>query len=484
MSEFSINLEKYIHSKQYTIQSFASVCDINRTLLQKYLSGQRFPKNRDLLLKMIRHLCLTPEEKKELIESWKKEYLGEAVYLQQQSIRVMLESFGEMVQNREYNLNISIKTQTEIKMMSQAVPISSRHMLVSLMWQVIEYECKKKKAAFCLMCQAESDIMDSMMKYMVLQENVSIRHLIRMNADKGENQQYNICLFNRIIPYICGKADYNVRFCYGDTSQMAAASVLSGILITEEFVFVFDENLKRGILYKDSEFEHFWMSMFEERYMQTEPFLTKHESMLDAVSFYQNQHPCDISCQLQPCLAYTLSGDLLHQAVRPSMLGRRDIIEEFINMMASWREKALKKKKAANINYFLASGIDDFLETGRVAEFPSEFYDPIPAPVRCRLLEIFCDQMESGLIEGYLINEAEFTFDSSLIIQTCGGEAVHFIYCQPDGSQMIMRVTENNIVKAFAEFLDGLKDTDNVWTKEETIAYVREKLKNVSKDVL
>lgn len=480
MSDFSVSLEKYIHRKNYTVQNFAALCDINRTLLQKYLSGQRFPKNKEILFRMIRYLCLTPEEKRELMESWEKEYYGETVYLQHRSIRAMLESFGEMVKNREYNLDMSIQTQTEIQMPKGAVPISSRHMLISLMWQVVEYECKKEKADFYLICQAENGIMDNMIKYMALRETVSICHLVRLNADKEANQQYNICLFNRIIPYICGKADYHARFYYGGMDGKAdTTSTLSAILITEEFVFVFDEAFRRGILYKDVGFWNFWMDIFREKNARAESFFSKYESMLDTVVLYQAQHPCSISCQLQPCLAYTLSAELLHQVMLPCMLGQQGIIEEFVKMMAVWGREAQKNGRPANVNYFLASGIDDFLETGRVGEFPSEFYNPLPVPVRCRMLEIFCEQMESGLLDAYLINEKEFTLDPSLVIQVCGMDAVHFIYCRPDGSQIIMRVTENSIVSAFREFLFGLRDSDNVRTKEETIAYVRKKLEEM-----
>lgn len=301
-----------------------------------------------------------------------------------------------------------------------------------------------------------------------------------MNAATEDSKQYNICLLNRIIPYICGKADYNVRFCYGDTSALHTVSPLSCVLISEEFVFTFDENLKKGILYQNEPIRRFWMEVFEEQNARAESFLTRHESMLDAVKFYQNQHPCDVSCQLQPCLAYALSGELLHQVVLPSLLGQQDIIEEFIEMMGSWGEYAVRNKASANINYFLASGVDDFLKTGRVAEFPSGFYSPIPVPMRRRMLELFCEQMEKGMIDGHLINEMEFTIDSSLVIQICGKDAVHFIYCQPDGSQVIMRVTENSIVEAFRGFLMGLKDSDNVCTKEETIAFIRKKLENIS----
>ncbi|MCI5899300.1 MAG: hypothetical protein MRZ69_02985 [Lachnospiraceae bacterium] len=102
-----------------------------------------------------------------------------------------------------------------------------------------------------------------------------------MNAATEDSKQYNICLLNRIIPYICGKADYNVRFCYGDTSALHTVSPLSCVLISEEFVFTFDENLKKGILYQNEPIRRFWMEVFEEQNARAESFLTRHESMLD-----------------------------------------------------------------------------------------------------------------------------------------------------------------------------------------------------------
>ena len=52
----------------------------------------------------------------------------------------MLENFGNMTHNIENNLELPVRTKMELKMMEQVIPIVSRHMLLSYMWKIIEYE--------------------------------------------------------------------------------------------------------------------------------------------------------------------------------------------------------------------------------------------------------------------------------------------------------------------------------------------------------
>ena len=55
-------------------------------------------------------------------------------------IYAMLENFGNMTHNIENNLELPVRTKMELKMMEQVIPIVSRHMLLSYMWKIIEYE--------------------------------------------------------------------------------------------------------------------------------------------------------------------------------------------------------------------------------------------------------------------------------------------------------------------------------------------------------
>ena len=96
------------------------------------------------------------------------------------------------------------------------------------------------------------------------------------------------------------------------------------------------------------------------------------------------------------------------------------------------------------------------------------------------MLKMFCKQLKSGLIEGYLLNEEKFKTDGHLVIQLSGRDAVHFISCREDGSQIVMRLFEDGIVNAFVNFMDNLKGSSYVKSREETIRFVEEKIEEYS----
>ena len=69
-------LKELIDRSNYTVYQLAKVCDINRSTLQKAVSGQR-PISRDTLDKLIPYLHLTVSEQKELQKSILISEIGE-----------------------------------------------------------------------------------------------------------------------------------------------------------------------------------------------------------------------------------------------------------------------------------------------------------------------------------------------------------------------------------------------------------------------
>ena len=72
-------LKELIDRSNYTVYQLAKVCDINRSTLQKAVSGQR-PISRDNLDKLIPYLHLTVSEQKELQKSILISEIGEISY--------------------------------------------------------------------------------------------------------------------------------------------------------------------------------------------------------------------------------------------------------------------------------------------------------------------------------------------------------------------------------------------------------------------
>ena len=76
MSQFSNLLSIYIKESPYNIKNLANEIQIDRTILQKYISGKRFPTNYATIQKIISHLTLTDQQKYDLKKAYQIEKLG------------------------------------------------------------------------------------------------------------------------------------------------------------------------------------------------------------------------------------------------------------------------------------------------------------------------------------------------------------------------------------------------------------------------
>ena len=70
MSGFSELLSEYARRGVYTKRQLADMCDIDRTLLQKIMSGERKPKNEEVVIKIASKLAISAEELKSLLEEY------------------------------------------------------------------------------------------------------------------------------------------------------------------------------------------------------------------------------------------------------------------------------------------------------------------------------------------------------------------------------------------------------------------------------
>ena len=74
--KFSILLEYLIKNSSYTIKRLAEETNIDRTVLQKYISGTRFPNSYTNIEKIADKLTLPKEQRDSLYNSYKIEKVG------------------------------------------------------------------------------------------------------------------------------------------------------------------------------------------------------------------------------------------------------------------------------------------------------------------------------------------------------------------------------------------------------------------------
>ena len=80
MIVFSELLKSFINEKNISVKKLAANVQMDRTLIQKYMSGSRVPKNYREVQKLADGMMLLPEQQGELLDAYYRNLYGDKTY--------------------------------------------------------------------------------------------------------------------------------------------------------------------------------------------------------------------------------------------------------------------------------------------------------------------------------------------------------------------------------------------------------------------
>ena len=80
MDSFTEKLQFYINRKKVSLKKLSELTGLSRTTLKRYVEGVRVPKKEEYVGMIMEELSLSEEEKKELLEIYRRKLVGEKRY--------------------------------------------------------------------------------------------------------------------------------------------------------------------------------------------------------------------------------------------------------------------------------------------------------------------------------------------------------------------------------------------------------------------
>lgn len=80
MDRFTEKLQFYINRKKVSLKKLSELTGLSRTTLKRYVEGVRVPKKEEYVSMIMEELSLSEEEKKELLEIYRRKLVGEKRY--------------------------------------------------------------------------------------------------------------------------------------------------------------------------------------------------------------------------------------------------------------------------------------------------------------------------------------------------------------------------------------------------------------------
>lgn len=271
MTYFSDILSSYIEAKDVKIYSIAKYCNIDRANMYKLVNGKRNPASVESVYKMADYLQLTPLERGKLIEAYHIICIGYDVYLRRKNIHEFLKTFSKKAQGMETaeRLPMVINRCSET---ADMMNVSGKYELLQLAASLFQMESEKENAHIRLMIHNETeDIVEALKKAVYDKAEMKIEQIMCMN-----NAGNNILALKQIIGLYECACDYQSYYYYDHVlSNVSGFNLLSSMIVTTEYAFMFSMELEYGILYHNQVTVKQLQDVFETLKQKTKLLLTE-----------------------------------------------------------------------------------------------------------------------------------------------------------------------------------------------------------------
>lgn len=472
MSVFSELLRDYVKRSGNTILNFSKLCGIERSLVQKYLSGSRIPANPKSIYHMAEVLQLSPKERNELVKRYYEASVGVEVYEQRTLIHNLIRYFRNYVQKGHPPLirmqDYSDEQADEIVFLKDGLKNWER-----ILW-MLESEIKQEEVEILLIAQPEQEMLMSLISYVLGHKNVKVHHIVclenRIDQLKGSP---NLKILFQLLPNLFRTDRYRVSMYYDNlNSHRNDMSIFPNIMLTNHSVVCFDNYLQSGILYHKQEVRDYYQGVVD--HIKKECHLEYHVASVgqDIPGEYVDVplHLTTIHHDL--CMMALVTREEVEQFKNPEFPNIDEIVDMFWNLQCYWR--TYQNQGYVN-NIITRSGIDHFVQEGKTDEIPDEFYIPIPVETRIVILKRLVEMIENGSYMLCIAREGVFNIDDALTIELYDGSVVKLVY-QNERERKILKISELSIVRAIEDYIRYIPESRWMMTQEETLQYVKQSI--------
>ena len=489
-TRFGSILKSLMEEKGITAVTLSKMIRVHRTDVPHYISGTRQPADQEKIQQICEVMMLSPEDTHTLLDAWKVDRIGIDLYERRMYVHRFLSNLNEVLQRPEiFDLSASSEeagipaafpnyedTDTEQKIPALRRLFGVSELTEAMMLLLLE-ETRGEKSEVLLLAQPDLDFPMNLFSTIITRNpDCSIRHILCLeNSKRNRNGLVNLEYLNRMLPSL-SSVNYQPVYCYYSINDVfSSMNILPCVLVTEKRVLLFSKNCKEGLLVSDNTITEFYREKFRELFAKCIPMAEKVPDPRGILDFYRphldNLHDCPaFDIAEQPCFLRFLDMDMitrrLHKELRESPF--YPALEEYLS--------ALNDPAIQLTCYFIKDGVERFLETGRVDEVPEIFYDPFSKQERHDILKRLYQYYSNKNCEIRMLRTGYGSITKN--ISMFSTEGLTTIECPlKNRSTKIFAFTEKSITDTIFDYLKSLEDESALYSKEETMEYLKALLK-------
>lgn len=477
MQRFSEQLHQLVKDRKIAIYALSEQSGVERTLIHKMLKGERVPAKQSVVEALSSALMLTPEENGALFESWLAAKMGEGVYARR---RFVLDFYNRFDPAPEKDL-VRETGQRPVRVLSENEVAYGNLEVRNLMEAVLETEAAEEDGHIRIVAQPECPYLFDFLSVLGMRrKNLTVDHVLCMENSLNErNSLYNLNCLRAVTPILASGCRYRPLFHYDSIAgHFGSTSIMPYLLLTGKHVMRIAHDASFADVSGLPQQLELYGRIFRSLTEQSESFATVFHSPVEEITYFDRLYDdltfLEHDFIADPCFLVFTDEEIVRRYAVPALLADEAAMRPILDYFKFSPFKG-RMGSMGNI-YFSESGVDRFLETGRVTEVPAQYYSQLEVPDRYRLLRSMYETSLSGDYHPVLVNEQKLKIPANLCTYSMKTGVVCFTYTAPHRDYTAFLITEKSIVTAIQDFLDYLPESGLVHSPEETLRYLKGKL--------
>lgn len=472
MSQFSERLKFLIDDCGIPIYQLAKNADLDRTTIQRSITGERLPKL-SFVEKLCDYLRITTKERKHLLELYSISKIGEKRYQSRNYIKKIIEQIADLHihENTETYVHRYIHEKEDSP---QDLKILNGQLNVNkAISDIIDMEIAGSEATrICLTIPFDYTYLFDYMKQRYWESNGSlyIEHIVRIykNPQNLNNSNINLEILSHILPFaFCTGKGYGAYYFYtNDDIASELALTMPYYLLTSNRLITISTDFKSAVLYKNEEMIRFYHEEFDKALAQTAPLVSQIQECTDMISTYLS--------------VFEIAGQPLHVMEPQPCLGKyytHKHVEDHLRKEVPNREQAKKSINQFYDNYkaytlpsyyFTLEGLQYMVNTGIIAGLPTHFATPFSSKETKVLLSSLRKEIAEDIVVSRIINPGKLRISPITSLQIFEKDGLLLVTAN-DKNIISCFIKEQSINEAFLDFFESLSTSDLLYSKEETL---------------
>lgn len=465
MSDFSTLLSQHIHNKNIKVYALSQYCGLDRANMYKIINGKRKPTSLEMVTKMCHFMHLSPSEEKELKEAYQICLVGYDNYYRRKSVMDFFRNFYIPISSFPSSICLANPFRAD-----EFCPLRSVEEVRQGLLDMILREYQSDNGCIRMLIQPTcSFLMDLLLSLPCHSKSISIEHIICFNNASDfihTERNYNLDCLRAILPLYGGGFSYRCFYYYNHImAKTDAFDMFPYIIITSYCACLLSSDMKNGLVTHQKDFLKLLEKMFEDYKKQSSSLLRQMDDVFEQLSYIEEmllENEPGYSFQMTPCLTPFLNSALLDSYIVAYMPHRQLFIETLEKYIVSSRQAASAQPMTFIFSY---PGVKNFLETGRIGEYPEDIYTPFEKGDRIYLIKKLAHACR---MPNYRMLKSSFGNSTDELYMYIGKTKGYLMFSLPSNRSFIyLTIEEASLLTTFTDFFENM-DKEMFYTNEET----------------